>query len=333
MLAGFRNVLRPAAFHGHGRRPPFFEGWYYKLVDADAQGAMAVIPGVFFARDRTESHCFVQIFDGRAGRAWYQRYPIEDFWAHPNRFEVRVGPNRFSLASLTLNISNTELSVQGRVELGPAKAWPVTISSPGVMGPFAWLPFLECYHGLLSFDHALAGGFELEGETRSFDAGRGYLEKDWGSSFPSSWIWCQCNHFPQAGVSVSASIAEIPNLGRSFPGFIVGLQIDEQLHAFTTHNLSRIEVLRADEHEVAWTLTNKTHRLTLLIERAEATRLPGPRIDGMKREVHETLRARVDLRLSIKASGELVYEGRGICAGLEVQGTVESLARIVRGPV
>jgi hypothetical protein len=32
-------------YHGHGKRPPFFEGWYYKLVSADETQRYAVIPG------------------------------------------------------------------------------------------------------------------------------------------------------------------------------------------------------------------------------------------------------------------------------------------------
>ena len=28
-------ALNPGIFHGLNKKPPFFEGWYYKLVSAD----------------------------------------------------------------------------------------------------------------------------------------------------------------------------------------------------------------------------------------------------------------------------------------------------------
>lgn len=33
--------------------------------------------------------------------------------------------------------------------------WPVTLANPGVMGPYSFVPFMECNHGILSMDHAL----------------------------------------------------------------------------------------------------------------------------------------------------------------------------------
>ncbi len=29
------STLHPAIYHGHSQRPPFFEGWYFKIVSAD----------------------------------------------------------------------------------------------------------------------------------------------------------------------------------------------------------------------------------------------------------------------------------------------------------
>jgi hypothetical protein len=46
-----RSIWRPALYHGHGKRAPFFEGWYFKLVDAGDQHRYAVIPGVFIGRE------------------------------------------------------------------------------------------------------------------------------------------------------------------------------------------------------------------------------------------------------------------------------------------
>lgn len=335
----FANVFRPASFQGHGRAAPYFEGWYIKLVDEKQRRPLALIPGVYRGTDRTRSHGFLQVFDGARDRAWYCRYPVDEFWAHARDFDVRVGPNRFTVregeGAIELDVDEPGLRLHGAVTLHGVGGWPVRPWSPGVMGPFGLLPFLECYHGVVGLDHGLRGELHLNEGSLSFEGGRGYLEKDWGTNFPRSWIWCQCNHFAAPGqtarrVSLTASIAEVPNLGRTFPGFIVGLSVDGTLHRFTTHDLAWIDVLRADDDQVRWVLSNRSHRLAITAHRAPTTRLPGPSIEGMEREVYETLRARVEVRLTTRPRGDVVYEGQGSCAGLEVQGDIRRLARFAR---
>jgi tocopherol cyclase len=39
------------------------------------------------------------------------------------------------------------------------------------------------------------------GRRVDFSGGSGYIEKDWGRSFPRAWIWAQSNTFTQPGTS------------------------------------------------------------------------------------------------------------------------------------
>ena len=56
------------------------------------------------------------------------------------------------------------------------------------------------------------------------EGGRAYVEKDWGSKFPKTWVWIQANHFEALENSSGAvgtlmlSVASIP-----FPSDQVGL--------------------------------------------------------------------------------------------------------------
>jgi len=54
------------------------------------------------------------------------------------------------------------IAVSGSVAFSEQVSWPVTLIWPGVMGWFAWMPFMECYHGVISFDHALKGSLSVE---------------------------------------------------------------------------------------------------------------------------------------------------------------------------
>ena len=55
------STLNPAIYHGHTKKAPFFEGWYFKLVSADETRRYAIIPGVSLSGD---AHAFVQVLDG-----------------------------------------------------------------------------------------------------------------------------------------------------------------------------------------------------------------------------------------------------------------------------
>jgi hypothetical protein len=97
---------------------------------------------------------------------------------------------------------------------------------------------------VVSLDHVIEGALDIDGRTIDFTGGRGYTEKDWGRSFPSSWIWLQSNHFSTPGSSFTASVAIIPWIGRSFPGFIIGLWHQNKLYRFATYTGAKIRKFR-----------------------------------------------------------------------------------------
>ena len=85
------------------------------------------------------------------------------------------------------------------VRFGPGAQWPVTVREPGAMGWYAWVPTMECYHGVVSLDHALGGWVDTGAGRVDLAGGRGYLEKDWGTAFPKAYVWMQSNHFEETG--------------------------------------------------------------------------------------------------------------------------------------
>ena len=71
-----RAILNPSTYHGTDQKPPFFEGWYFKMVSADEKSKIAIIPGVFLGDD---THAFVQVIDGSDGKTEYFTFPCEYF--------------------------------------------------------------------------------------------------------------------------------------------------------------------------------------------------------------------------------------------------------------
>ena len=323
-----RGVRHPEAYHGAGIRREFFEGWYVKLVSADTKQRWAVIPGIFRGLGTgTESgdEAFVQVLDGLTGRSWYHRFEISEFRASTSGFDVWIGPNHFTSTGVHLELPQ----LQGDIEYSTAlKPWPVTLASPGIMGWYGLVPFMECFHGVVSFGHELSGQLEVEGEKIDFASGRGYIEKDWGKAFPSGYVWLHSNHLDQdADASLIASVAIIPWIGRPFRGFVIGLMHHGRLHRWTTYNGSKEVSLTIDDSHVNWSVNGPDGLLSLRAERVRGGLLHAPLRVAMHKRVEETLDATIEFRHS-SPTGEVLLEGLARVSGMEVFGDTEGLLAI-----
>ncbi len=318
------TLFHPEIFQGYYRKPPYFEGWYFKFVSANHQRRLAVIPGLFLAEDATHTHAFVQILDGVSGDSAYYTFPADAFSADAERFHVCVGDNLFSSDCIRLNLSGGSIEIQGEIHFGKFNPWPVTVTSPGIMGWYAWVPVMECYHGVVSLDHTLDGQLTVNGESIDFGGGRGYIEKDWGRNFPTGYVWQQSNHFETPGTSLTASIAMIPLFGRTFAGFIVGVWHHGLLYRFATYTGAVTEHLTVDDHRVHWVIRDSRYRLEMISERQSGGLLHAPIRTEMHKRVSETMRASIRTRL-IRHDDTVILDDTGECAALEVHGELAGL--------
>ncbi|MFZ9982381.1 MAG: tocopherol cyclase family protein [Cyclobacteriaceae bacterium] len=321
MFQRLQSLFNPERFQGHGKTKSYFEGWYFKLVSKDKR-SIAVIPGLAFDANGN-GHAFIQILDGNKKISSYIRFDISQFRASKDKFLVTIGGNVFSDQQITLNLDELKGTVSFRETVG----WPKPWYSPGIMGPFSFMPFMECYHGIVSMDHVLQGALDLKGENIDFWDGRGYLEKDWGRSFPSAYTWMQSNHFKERGISLKCSVARIPWLGSSFTGFIGGLWLKDHLIRFTTYNNSDLLECRIDREQVKLKLKNPDFILDINAHRSEATQLASPIQGAMEGRIQETMDARLDVRLTLVRSGKTVFEDSGYHAGLEVAGDIATILK------
>ena len=324
-LQFFKGIFHPEAFHGHGRSKRYFEGWYVKVVSADQKTRWAVIPGVFLGLDGGVNEAFIQLLDGSTGRSWYHKFDTSEFSASANEFDVTLGKNHFSSKGVTLDLPELRGSISFESPLDP---WPVKPLSPGIMGWFGAVPFMECFHGIVSFGHDLAGELTVEGKKVSFAGGRGYIEKDWGRAFPSGYVWLHSNHIdtdPEA--SLIGSVAIIPWIGRPFRGYIVGLKHSGKLHRWTTYNGAKeIELTITDTH-VQWQLSSKDGQLTLSADRVRGGLLHAPIRTEMHQRVDETLDAVIHVKHTDRY-GLVLLEGKGLVGAMEVHGDLQRLLAI-----
>lgn len=323
----FRTLFNPDMYHGRGIRRPFFEGWFYKLVNENMDHVYSVIPGIFFGKDPSRSHAFIQVMDGITGETFYHRYDTREFVADPKDFDILIGSNRFTRDKMILNIMNSDQRVTGYLEFRNTTPWPVSIRSPGIMGWYAYVPFMECNHGIVSLDHTIEGSLEIDGTEIEFSGGRGYIEKDWGTSFPEAWIWVQSNHFGMPKTSVTVSVAKIPWLFSSFRGFIAGFLHDGKLYRFATYTGARLTKIQLIDKYLHLEIDDSKHRLILHTKRGKTGLLFSPHDGDMMERTAESLSAETEVRLIQKnrPTDTILFEGTGKCSGLDINGKLEQI--------
>jgi tocopherol cyclase len=316
-----RKIWNPEIFQGGHQSKNYFEGWYFKLIDKAQKNTFAIIPGISYGKTTQDRHAFIQYVHASSGESQYIRYDISDFAYSPDTFQISIGDNKFTKESLSINISNSQLSILGDLSLTNIVSLPKTLFNPGIMGPFSFIPFMECYHGIVNLHEEIRGSLRINGEQISFDGGYGYIEKDWGKSFPESWVWLQSNHFKTDQASFLFSLAKIPWLGKHFPGFISFLRYNGTIYRFATYTGARIVSLTQLRDGLEFQLQDHNFLLTASVECASGYKLKAPKNGLMEREISECINARVHVLLYNK-NHQLIFEGHGSHTGLEIAGDI-----------
>jgi tocopherol cyclase len=312
--------FNPEQFQGWGKKRKYFEGWYFKVVNAEETEAFALIPGIAMD-DIGQKHAFIQVLDGKKQTSLNHLFDAGKFHPAPGVFELKIGDNNFSEHRLKLQLPG----IVGELIFSNNIPWPKHWYSPGIMGPYSFVPFMECYHGIVSMDHEIYGQLLIDGKSVNFDKGRGYIEKDWGHSFPSAYIWMQTNHFSMPGISIKASVAKIPWIGKSFVGFITGLWLHDRLFRFTTYNRSVLRKVYADESKIELIIENSNYRIGLLAHRDKVSVLASPIKGLMEGRIEESMTSRIEINLFDKKQNRTIISDTGRNAGLEVAGNIKEI--------
>lgn len=314
----FHKLYHPEIFQGALSRKNYFEGWYYKFVTADQSRAIAVIPGIALY-DKQDRHAFIQVIDGTNQHSFYKHFDLKEFKYSKRKLDVSIGKNRFTDHSVHLAMEELE----GDIIFPNTNSLSQSLLNPGIMGWYSFTPFMQCYHGEVSMYHPLQGSTTGSIGSINWNHGIGYIEKDWGTSFPKCWIWTHTNNFEaNEPASLMASIAHIPWMGSFFIGFIVLLWLNGREYRFATYNQSKMKC-SVEEDAVIMHFKRKEFQLDIRAIRGTTAPLRSPIMGRMEGKVNESLQAKVEVTLS--QAGKDIWSSTGTSAGLEVAGDTSIL--------
>lgn len=290
----------------------YFEGWYFKNINNER--GISFIPGINISDSGTKA--FIQIITNDT--SYFVNYDIKDFKFNYAPFSIRIGNNIFSKEHININIEDEsqKLKIYGNIKYSNSKNINTNIFVPNIMGPFSYIPFMECNHAIISMQNTINGFININDEVINFNYNKGYIEKDWGCSFPKSYIWCQGNNFQKTNASFMLSVADIPLKLFTFKGFICVLLIDNKEFKFTTYNNAKLVEYEITEDSINITLKKDLYILNIKSKYNKGLKLSAPVKGKMSKDIFENIST--SITVTLKKEKEIIFCDTSNMCGLEI---------------
>lgn len=290
----------------------YFEGWYFKNTNNDY--SISFIPGINI--EKGEAKAFIQVIT--CNSSYFINYDINDFKFNINPFYIKIGKNIFSEDSIQIDIYDNiqNIKINGDINYSNSKNIKTNFFQPNIMGPFSYIPNMECNHAILSMKNRVNGKISINDRKFDFHNGIGYIEKDWGCSFPKSYIWCQGNNFKKTHASFMISIADIPFKSLKFKGLICVLNVEDKEYKFTTYNNTKIEEYKVNNNSINITLKKGNYYLNIKSENKAGLKLSAPVKGKMKKDIYESISSKITL--SLKKKDTVIFNDMSTNCGMEI---------------
>ncbi|MGD1823629.1 MAG: tocopherol cyclase family protein [Pleomorphochaeta sp.] len=296
----------------------YFEGWYYKQVSKNGLYTISFIPGISY--NILDPHCFIQCIISDKNKtltSHYFKYDVNQFNCQDNPFKVTINNTIFEENNIYIDLKEADINIKGELHFNQLEPLNNSLLCPNIMGYFSYIPKMECNHHIISMNHTIKGSLNIKGEEIDFNDGLGYMEKDWGKSFPKEYIWLQCNHFSKSDIKLALSVATIPFLGFSFKGFFCSLFIDNKEYRFATYNRSKLKFNILKDNQIDITFIKGDIEVNVSSTIDSVLSLASPKNGVMNDFIKEGLSANILLKFSNKQNGKKI-EAVGQNAGIEI---------------
>lgn len=303
----------PAPYHGQHKNKSFFEGWYYKFDQPEIDLTLIVIVGIAMNVDG-DKEAFSQFGESATSKPRYYHFNAVEFQASSHTFEVRLGQNYFSIDRLKLDLIDLQMDLHFMNHL----SWQGSPYIPNIMGPLSYYPHLDCHHNVLSLRNAVRGTLSFNGTAISLDGAIGYIEKDWGKTFPKAHIWMQSNTLELSDLSLSLAVGKMEFLKRGWKAHAAILQGADGARLFASYRLHRFQ-FRQNSEGYHLTFSASRYALQISFNYRDTMLLVSPNNQGMKGIVEESLQSEIHLKLKDRYQHKPLIDTRGT-ASVEIAG-------------
>lgn len=263
----------------------YFKGWYFKCTTQDK--TIAFIPAYHYSNNKKSASLQI-ITDSNALNITFDTLEY-----HEKPLYIKIGNCVFSHEGIMLDFKDDRLTLEGKLYFD--QLTPICYD---IMGPFKYVPFMQCRHSVHSMCHKINGEIKVNDQLYKFQNGIGYIEGDCGRSFPKKYIWTQCCFDNN---SLMLSVADIPFLGIHFTGIIGVVFLNGKEYRIATYHDAKINQISNN----TVTVKQRSFELTAKLIKKNAQPLAAPTNGNMCRTIHESA--------SCEAYYRFCYKNKVLC--------------------
>lgn len=271
-----------------------FNGWYFR--NTKNEDTISFIVGE--TSNEEVSYSFIQIIDTITNKSYDIHFNKSEFKYNKAPFFIMVGDNYFSKEKIIINISDDEILIKGELYYSDITPIYTSLYAPNIMGPFGYFK-MECNHEIVSLCHHLSGTLTINNKDIVFDDGTGYIERDYGTSFPKNYTWIQSNSTDNCECCLFFSIAKIPIYRFSFQGLICIFYVNNKEYRFSSYYLAKTKVKR-DGDLITISIKQGWYKLEIVINYEDGNPLLAPNKGYMNKTIEESLKSRMIVKLFMR---------------------------------
>lgn len=283
------RIFKPTTLRGNLEHKTFFEGWFQKIYSKEYNSSFVIIYG-YATRNTEDKFGFIQIlFPNKTTEIIY--FNRNEFSCDPDSHIVRMGENL--LTTEIIQINTKDLIIHLKLMNNH-----VSKTFKNSMGYNYFLPNLPCYHAVLNTGHLVSGEIKQKNERFIIKNELGYLEKNWGTSFPETYYWLHAVDPNDPQVSILFSRAEIDWIGKKFIRHVGHLRFDEKQVDIRSLKNVTVSILSSckDKHEIR--IASKTLQMEISITHNNNVRFKGPFNGKLSRDIIHFPDSIIQIRLS-----------------------------------
>lgn len=250
--------------------------------------------------------------------SYFLNFSFKDFSFSDSPFFIKIDSNSFSLDEINININDSfhRLTIKGSIHFSNHTFIKNNFYAPNIMGPFSYFSSMECNHAILSMKSNISGSLHFNGNLINFNDGIAYIEKDWGTSFPSSYIWCQSNEFLAFPANFMLSVATIPLGSFNFTGIISDISFENKEYKFATYYGAKLKKYNVNNDSISVEIKQGNKILSVSSLSENSNFLLAPSKGKMKREILESISSKIDIQIT--ENNKTIFSNSGFNSGLEI---------------
>lgn len=280
---------KPSSLKGAFNRNNYFEGWFQKVYSSELQASFVIIYG-YATANSLDTFGFIQLLlPGKLPRLLY--FPKNEITCDKDRHIMVMGKNKLSKDAIEIDTKDISIKLN-------FKNNQLIQTFKNSMGYSYFVPSLPCYHSVLNASHFVSGEICYDDGQYSLVNEMGYLEKNWGTSFPENYFWLHAIDPKNPQISLLFSRAEIKWLGKKFIRHVGHLRFDGiEIDLRELRNISIITLDQNTEVQII-RFESKSLKLYISINIGKNVILKGPTNGALSRDIDHHADAVIDVKMT-----------------------------------